>query len=190
MPAMVTDRRLIEVANSHREPTISLARKSDCLEANYGARIFRGDEVLGEGNNHVPDDIKGTYLCKDCPRYEVNGLRGGVGSELCVAIHAEQAAISHMLYLPNERGNGASMLIEKVKNGELVVRTEIPRPRCVECAKQIYNMTLIKQVIFPIRIEGIDTFVSFSRDEFHRLSIQNLTANWAKTFPSLGIRHR
>lgn len=79
------------------------------------------------------------------------------------------------------------MLIEKIKRGETIIRREYPKPRWVGCAKMIVNLTSIDKIVFPI-IDSIDTFVAFSREEFHRLFISNLKANWERTFPSIRLR--
>lgn len=189
MPTELKDRKLIEIAKSHQPMAVELAFRSDCSEAKYGAVIFRGTNILGSGYNHMPNDFHGKHSCESCPRYNVGRLKGGVGSELCVTVHAEQAAIADMLRArPGETGRGATMLIEKVKRGEVVVRTEYPKPRCVECAKYIVNMTDMDQIIFPVRLaNGFDTFTAFSQTEFHQLSVENLVANWKKTFPELRL---
>lgn len=166
----------------HYEEAIELAKKADCDEAQYGAVIFKGGKVLGTGYNHVPEEIKGTYTCANCPRKRFE-LHGGVGLELCVTVHAEEAAIDDMLIarrIPKEESRGATIVIGKLKGGTVHIVHRM-RPYCTKCSGRIFNETLIGSVVLLLEDLGAaKRFASFTRQEFHEASFATLAENYAK----------
>lgn len=160
----------------------ALALNSNCEEAQYGAIIFNENGILGQGYNHVADVVAKEYSCHvDCPR---NGsdLHKGVGLELCISTHAEEAAIDDMLFVKNigrEQSAAAKMLVVRMKEGEVLKPAAID-PYCTRCAGKIAAETLIKEVLFPVE-KGI---VGFDSKEFFILSIGNLYKSWKEMVPS------
>ena len=157
---------------------ISLARKSDCSESNYGAVIVHEGKVVGSGYNHIPEVLAGEYTCSACPRRNVE-LHGGVGFELCVTIHAEEAAIQDF-YARNgfnkELLSKSTMIVERLnKEGELSVFDSKFVPYCTKCAGEVYKAEL-KEVVY----HRSDGFMSFSAKELVVDSVASLEANWRR----------
>lgn len=160
----------------------ALAINSNCEEAHYGAIIFNNSGILGQGYNHVADVVSKEYSCRvDCPR---NGseLHKGVGLELCITTHAEEAAINDMLFVKNitkQQSAGAKMLVVRMKE-DRVLRPAAVDPYCTRCSSKISAETLISEVLFPVE-KGV---VSFDSKEFFILSIGNLYKSWKELVPS------
>jgi deoxycytidylate deaminase len=172
----------------HYEEALVLAKNADCDEAQYGAVIFKDGKVLGTGYNHVPEEIKGAYTCVNCPRKSFE-LHGGVGLELCVTVHAEEAAVDDMLitrHVPKEDSEAATIVIGKFKNGVVHVIHRM-KPYCTKCSGRIFNATLIGSVVLLVEDTGsTKRFASFTRQEFHELSFVDLKENYTKTIREKG----
>lgn len=152
---------------------MELAKESDCKESNYGVIIFNGDKVLGKGYNYVPK--LDNYSCDVCPRHHMDVHRG-VGFEICLSIHAEEAAINDMLITNRhniEDSKGAKILIVRMKEGKFD-RPKMQKPYCSKCSGRIYTQTMVDEVVMCSE----DGFIAFGRDEYHMETIKNLTENW------------
>lgn len=71
----------------------SVLKRSTCLRRNYGAVLVKNDEIISTGYNGSP---RGETNCCDvgyCEREKQN-IPKGERYELCVAIHAEDNAIT------------------------------------------------------------------------------------------------
>ena len=106
-------------------------------------------------------------------------LHGGVGFELCVTIHAEEAAIQDF-YARNgfnkELLSKSTMIVERLnKNGELSVFNSEFVPYCTKCAGEVYKAGL-KEVIY----HRSDGFMSFSPKELVLDSVASLATNWRR----------
>ncbi|MDE1761579.1 MAG: hypothetical protein KGH59_00640 [Candidatus Micrarchaeota archaeon] len=159
-----------------------LARSSDCKEAQYGAVIFKGDTVLGEGFNHVADILKPKYSCDECPRRR-GELHKGVGLELCISVHAEEDAVDDLIIRRGhkiEESRGANIIIARLKEGAKKVPKELS-PYCTKCSGSIAVRTQLGEVMFETE-SGI---VAFGRPEFHEKSIENLYSNWKESQRSI-----
>ena len=165
-------------ARKYLDRAYSLTSKADCLESQFGAVIFKGDSILGEGYNHVPLDLKNQFSCEVCPRRKfVPELATGVGMELCISVHAEEDAINDMLLErkhPKSESFGAKMVIARIKKGERRVPESI-KPICTKCSGKILTQTEIDEIIFEVK----GGLIAFKKSEFHIDSINNLYSNWA-----------
>ena len=155
----------------------ALTKKGNCLESQYGAVIFKGNDILGEGFNHVPEVMMPQFTCESCPRHkESSNLHMGVGFELCISIHAEGAAIENMFFEKKhtmQDSSGAKIVVARVKDSQRKV-PEVLKPYCTKCSGQIATQTEIDEVIFETK-SGL---VAFKRIDFHVRSINNLYLNW------------
>ncbi len=171
------DEKEAESIKKYYDRAIELLKKSDCKEANYGAVIFKDDEVMGEGYNYVPK-IYG-YTCDKCPRRN-NDLHKGIGLELCYSVHAEESAINDMIFNKGHKrsdSKGSNMIVVRAKNGEHYIFKTF-KPYCTRCAEKIYTQTDINEIIYE---EG-DKFIALKRDELFNISIINLHENWKEKF--------
>ncbi len=163
------------------ERALELAERSDCSESHYGAVIFKGAEVLGEGYNHVADPFTDEYSCTvDCPRSGAD-LHNGVGFELCISTHAEEAAINDMLLNwrhSKQESGGAQIIVARIKNGTRIIPRTV-EPYCTRCASKIVTETLASDVMMRTE-KGI---VAFDPKEFFRLSVGNLYRSWKEMLP-------
>ena len=133
------DRYYLEIAKS-------VAMRSPCTRAHYGAIVVKNDAIVSTGYN---GPVRGGVNC-----YEVGGcikdvlnLPHGTAYDLCPAVHAEENAII------NAARNGASVLGGTLyligvnpKNGEL-----IGGEPCQRCKRVLINA-------------GIERVVTLSRD--------------------------
>lgn len=115
----------------------AVARRSTCIRRHYGAVIVKDDRIIATGYNGA---ARGEPNCCDvgtCWR-EAHGIPHGEQYEKCVAVHAEDNAISQAgrdalgatLYLWGEEANG----------------TIIQAAPCMMCERKIKNAG-IKEVI-------------------------------------------
>ncbi len=175
----------------HYRTALDIALRSDCSEAQFGAVVFYKQRELARGFNHVPDHLKEIgWACKShCPRLGVEQLKGGVGSELCFVIHAEEDAADNLAKLPVDIRRGveqkASMVVARLKNRKEVLPIGAQNVRCTACAKKIANETQIREIVFPIVIAGEMQFAAYGRVEFHTTSIINLYERWTPVLSAL-----
>lgn len=113
--------------------------RSTCLRRKYGAVIVKNDEIVSTGYNGSP---RGEANCCDtgmCAREQL-GVEKGQRYELCVAIHAEDNAITSA---GRSKANGATLYLvgKDAKTNELTA----PLP-CMMCRRKIVNAG-IKRVI-------------------------------------------
>ena len=159
---------------------LELARNSDCKEAQYGAIIVKDGKVIGEGYNHVPDELREKYDCDRCPRRNAD-LHKGIGLELCISTHAEEAAVQDMMIkrqYKKEESENAQMVIGKMKNGNSDILQPKIKLYCTKCAGKIAKETMIKEVIFLTS----DGYVAIDSIEFLTASIKGLEDNWRERF--------
>ena len=70
-----------------------VAKRSTCLRRQYGAVIVKNDEIISTGYNGAPRGMTNCCDSGECWR-KANGIPHGTQYEACVAVHAEQNAIS------------------------------------------------------------------------------------------------
>lgn len=175
----------------HYRTALNIAQQSDCSEAQFGVVVFHKAKELARGINHVPEHLKKIgWACKShCPRLGVEQLRGGVGSELCFVVHAEEDAANSLARLPIDIRRGeepkSSMVVARLKNRKEVLPVGAQNVRCTACAKKIANETQIRDIIFPIMIAGELQFVAYGRVDFHTASIINLYERWTPVLNAL-----
>ncbi len=108
---------------------IEESKNANCVKGKVGAIIVLNGEILGKGNNSVPE---GCIPCtvETCLRKKHN-LKSGERQELCRVVHAEQNAII------NSFKNGYDL------NNSAIYVTKSP---CMICAKLIINVGITKVI--------------------------------------------
>lgn len=114
-------------------------KRSTCLRRNYGVVIVKDDEIISTGYNGA---ARGEPNCSDtgsCIR-ESMGVPSGERYELCVAIHAEDNAITSA---GRSRCQGATLYIagRNVADGSYAN----PQP-CKMCRRKIINAGISKVI--------------------------------------------
>lgn len=130
---------------SKREYYLSIARavslRSTCLRRQYGAVIVKDDMIIATGYN---GSARGEANCCDmgeCWR-EINHIPHGERYEACVAVHAEDNAISQA----GRKTIGATLYLAGFENGK-----PIDAKPCLMCERKIKNAG-IKEVITSSRV--------------------------------------
>lgn len=125
---------------SKQEYYLALARavslRSTCLRRQYGAVIVKDDMIIATGYN---GSARGEHNCCDvgeCWR-EINHIPHGERYEACVAVHAEDNAISQA----GRKSIGATLYLAGFENGKPIEATP-----CLMCQRKIKNAG-IKEVI-------------------------------------------
>jgi len=111
----------------------SVLERSTCLRRKYGAVLVKNDEIVSTGYNGSP---RGETNCCDvgyCEREKQN-VPKGERYELCVAIHAEDNAITSA---GRNRANGATLYIVGKEVSDLSKYAN-PSP-CMMCRRKIKN---------------------------------------------------
>jgi len=139
----------------------SVAERSTCMSAHFGAIIVRDDQIVSTGYSGSPRKTLDCYERGNCLRREL-GIPSGERYELCRSVHAEQNVII------NAARAGVSILGGdmylwgiKVYNDENKLLKSLP---CFICKKMLIN-------------SGLKRFIS--HDEKGDLQIYNVE-DWAK----------
>lgn len=113
-------------------------KRSTCLRRNYGVVIVKNDEIVATGYNGA---ARGEPNCCDtgtCAR-QVLGVPSGERYELCVAIHAEDNAITSA---GRSRCQGATLyIVGREADGTYAS----PQP-CMMCRRKIINAGITRIV--------------------------------------------
>lgn len=114
-------------------------RRSTCLRRKYGAVLVKNDEIVSTGYNGSPRGEKNCCDTGFCER-ESHGVAKGERYELCVAIHAEDNAITSA---SRSTAIGSTLYIvgREVASGELAN----PCP-CKMCRRKIKNAGITRVV--------------------------------------------
>ena len=113
-------------------------RRSTCLRRNYGVVIVKDDEIIATGYN---GSARGELNCCDigtCARQKL-GIPSGERYELCVAIHAEDNAITSA---GRSRCQGATLYIVGREADGFYAN---PQP-CKMCRRKIINAGITRVV--------------------------------------------
>lgn len=113
--------------------------RSTCIRRNYGAVLVKNDEIVATGYNGSP---RGEINCCDvnyCEREKQNVAKGE-RYELCVAIHAEDNAITSA---GRDKAFGATLYIVGKEHGTEKYANPCP---CMMCRRKIVNAG-IKRVV-------------------------------------------
>lgn len=120
----------------YRNIALAAARRSTCLRRQYGAVIVKGDNIIATGYN---GSARGEPNCCDvgeCWR-QANNIPHGEQYEKCVAVHAEDNAISQA----GREAIGATLYLAGLEDGK-----PIKAEPCMMCARKIKNAR-IKEVV-------------------------------------------
>lgn len=113
-------------------------KRSTCLRRNYGVVIVKNDEIIATGYNGA---ARGEPNCCDtgaCARQAL-GVPSGERYELCVAIHAEDNAITSA---GRSRCQGATLyIVGREADGAYAS----PQP-CMMCRRKIINAGITKVI--------------------------------------------
>ena len=115
---------------------LAVARRSTCLRRQYGAVIVKGDNIIATGYN---GSARGESNCCDmgeCWR-QANNIPHGQMYEKCVAVHAEDNAISQA----GREAIGATLYLAGLEDGK-----PIKAEPCLMCERKIRNAR-IKEVV-------------------------------------------
>jgi dCMP deaminase len=117
----------------------TVSTRSTCLRRHYGAVIVKDDMIISTGYNGSPRKEENCCDCGVCER-ESLGVPKGERYELCVAIHAEDNAVTAA---GRERTQGATMYISgrNVADGSLAS----PAP-CKMCRRKLINAGITRVV--------------------------------------------
>lgn len=126
---------------SKREYYLNIARavaqRSTCLRRQYGAVIVKNDRIIATGYN---GSARGEANCCDvgeCWR-QSQGVPHGEQYEKCVAIHAEDNAITQA----GREAAGATLYLAGFENGE-----PIEAKPCMMCARKIKNAQIAEVIV-------------------------------------------
>ena len=120
----------------YRNIALAVARRSTCLRRQYGAVIVKGDNIIATGYN---GSARGEPNCCDvgeCWR-QAHNIPHGEQYEKCVAVHAEDNAISQA----GREAIGATLYLAGLEDGK-----PIKAEPCMMCARKIKNAR-IKEVV-------------------------------------------
>ena len=129
MPRITKDEYYLGIA-------LAVARRSTCLRRQYGAAIVKGDNIIATGYN---GSARGEPNCCDvgeCWR-QAHNIPHGEQYEKCVAVHAEDNAISQA----GREAIGATLYLAGLEDGK-----PIKAEPCAMCARKIKNAR-IKEVV-------------------------------------------
>lgn len=116
----------------------AVLRRSTCIRRNYGVVLVKNDEIIATGYNGSPRGEENCCDCNKCKREEM-GIAKGERYELCVAIHAEDNAITSA---GRERAYGSTLyIVGKEQNGKYAN----PAP-CMMCRRKIVNAGISRVV--------------------------------------------
>lgn len=107
----------------------AVSRRSTCLRRQYGAVLVKDDRIIATGYN---GSARGEVNCCDvgeCWR-EAHGIPHGQQYEKCVAVHAEDNAISQA----GRESIGSVMYLAGFENGKV-----IDAKPCLMCERKIKN---------------------------------------------------
>lgn len=114
----------------------AVALRSTCLRRKYGAVIVKDDRIISTGYN---GSARGEKNCCDvgyCWR-EANNIPHGERYEMCVAVHAEDNAISQA----GREASGATLYLAGFENGNVISASP-----CMMCARKIMNAGILRVV--------------------------------------------
>lgn len=129
LPRISKDAYYLEIAKA-------VAMRSTCLRRQYGAVIVKNDRIISTGYN---GSARGEPNCCDvgeCWR-DSHGIPHGEQYEKCVAVHAEDNAISHA----GREAIGATLYLAGFENGKPIVA--VP---CAMCERKIKNAQIHKVI--------------------------------------------
>ena len=149
----------IDKENYYLDIAQTVAERSTCGRAHYGALIVRNDEIVSTGYNGAP---RGRANCIDlgyCIRAKL-GIPSGERYELCRAVHAEANAI---ISASRSECIGGTLYLVGIDpaTGQLLKEMK----PCFMCAKMIINAGLKKIVM------------RFGSDRYETINVQELVFN-------------
>ena len=122
--------------------------RSTCLRRKYGAVLVKNDEIISTGYNGSPRGEENCCDTNECMREKLN-VPKGERYELCVAIHAEDNAITSA---GREKATGATLYIAG-KNADGSFANPCP---CLMCRRKIVNAGVSRIVGISEQGEIID----------------------------------
>lgn len=117
----------------------AVLKRSTCLRRHYGAVLVKNDEIISTGYNGSPRGEKNCCDINYCERDKQN-VPKGERYELCVAIHAEDNAITSA---GRDKANGATLYIVGKEHGSNEYANPCP---CMMCRRKIVNAGISRVV--------------------------------------------
>ena len=117
----------------------AVLERSTCLRRKYGAVLVKDDEIVSTGYNGSPRGEKNCCDIGYCER-EAQGVPKGERYELCVAIHAEDNAITSA---GRSKANGATLYIVGKNTADGSYANPSP---CMMCRRKIVNAGIARVV--------------------------------------------
>lgn len=114
----------------------AVALRSTCLRRKYGAVIVKDDRIISTGYNGSARGEKNCCDVGECWR-EANNIPHGERYEMCVAVHAEDNAISQA----GREAAGATLYLAGFENGNVISASP-----CMMCARKIRNAGILRVV--------------------------------------------
>lgn len=114
----------------------AVALRSTCIRRQYGAVVVKDDRIVSTGYNGSARGEDNCCDLKECWR-EAHGIPHGQQYEKCVAVHAEDNAISQA----GRETIGAVLYLAGFENGNIITA----RP-CLMCERKIKNAGITKVV--------------------------------------------
>lgn len=114
----------------------AVSKRSTCIRRQYGAIIVKNDRIISTGYN---GSARVEVNCCDSGRCwrEENGIPHGERYEACVAVHAEDNAISQA----GRETIGATLYLAGFEKGK-----SIQAKPCMMCARKIKNAGIVKVI--------------------------------------------
>lgn len=114
----------------------AVALRSTCIRRKYGAVIVKDDRIISTGYNGSARGEKNCCDVGECWR-EANNIPHGERYEMCVAVHAEDNAISQA----GREASGATLYLAGFENGNVISASP-----CMMCARKIMNAGILRVV--------------------------------------------
>lgn len=117
----------------------AVLRRSTCLRRNYGAVLVKNDEIVSTGYNGAPRKEPNCCDVGYCDR-EHHNIPKGERYELCVAIHAEDNAITSA---GRDKAYGSTLYIVGREHDTEELASPCP---CMMCRRKIVNAGISRVV--------------------------------------------
>lgn len=153
---------MIHWMNDARE----VAQQATCKRAKCGAVIVKDSTIIGRGFNSPPGENEKERRCdRKKDEYPLK-----VTDKTC-CMHAEQRAVMNALvHHPNQIRGAQLFFIGLLPNGELRTDHGEIRLYCTVCTKMMFDVGISEFILM-----STDGYVSFSIDEYNKLSYEYVT---------------
>ena len=138
--------------------TAEIAQNSTCLRSKCGSVIVKDGEIIGEGFNSPPQNLRSQNRC-----LRKHELKKGFKSDKTCCIHAEQRAIMDALKRNAEKLSGSRLYFIRLNDKDEIAFAG--KPYCTICSKMALDSGIKAFVLF--HAEGIGVY---DMEEYNDLS--------------------